>query len=79
MAKNSPNLPDQMSVQEFLDAYRRERLEFQRDQTELGLFLQLPGQERDPKLNELAGKVAGRQAVLDSFAALVVDPTDGTD
>lgn len=79
MPGNSPKLPDQTPAGNLLDAYRRQRLELERDRNILGLFVQLPGAESDPELNALADTVEARTVVLQSVAALVRDPTDSSD
>ncbi len=64
--------PSVIAVSTLLEWYRQQSLTFERSQEEFRALSQIPRSERDPEINEMAGRIKGIQEVLASFSKLVV-------
>lgn len=64
--------PRVIAVSTLLEWYRQQFLIFEGSQEEFRALSQIPTAERDPKINEMAGRISGIQEVLTSFSKLVI-------
>lgn len=55
-----------------LDWYRHQKQSYDEERNSFNAYIEVPGGARDPKINELAGRLAGKQEVLSSFADMLV-------
>lgn len=68
----SGSKPSVVKVTDLLEWYRQQALMLQNSQESFKAFSQIPGAERDPEINELAGRIIGVQETLAAFSDMVI-------
>ena len=64
--------PSVIAVSTLLEWYRQQSLMFKNSQEAFKALSQIPGAERDPEINELAGRISGIEETLLSFSDMVI-------